>query len=384
MSNSHFQIVRSTIALFLTISLSCISIFLFSSSMIYKHFDAQSLKTDNNTVYLLIQHESDPTKLPNTPETLHDLLTLYNDLSQSNACTYYELYAQPIVPTSGPFFDFYTEEWSDTPQEVYAVQLSANVQKDFALSVSSGRLLKALDFTLHSKQSIPVLLGASYASRYSLGDTFRADYLYHTYPFVVVGFLDKGSEIATSNSTMLLDQAVVMPSFLYDGTPKTKSAYTSLKIHYANKVSGSLRMKPEQLDAVSAQVTSLLQDTPVGTFSWFSSIWGDQPILWGMNLRTLSIVSALVGLLAILASLILLARIARNTARKTLSFVVVFVIHIIAFAASIGVYQSVLIDRLELNLLPLVPYPLLFCAVELLVFLVLLWRKKAQRSPNTI
>ena len=383
MSNSHFQIVRSTIALFLTIALSCISIFLFYSAMIYKHFDARSLEKDNNTVYLSIQHESDPTKLPNTPETLHDFLTLYNALSQSDSYTYYELYAQPIVPTSGSFFDFYTEEWSDTPQEVYAVQLSANVQKDFSLSVSRGRLLKASDFTLRSKQSIPVLLGASYASRYSLGDTFRADYLYHTYPFVVVGFLDKDSQIATSNSTMPLDQAVVMPSFLYDGTPKTKSAYTSLKIHYANKVSGSLRMKPEQLDTVSAQVTSLLQDTPVGTFSWSSSIWGDQPILWGMNLRTLSVISALIGLLAILASLILLARIARTASRKLLSFAAVLVIHIIAFAAFIGVYQAVLADRLTIDLFSLIPYPLLFCGVDCLIFLLLLCRKKTHGSRNS-
>ena len=380
MSHLAFHRARAMVALFLTIALSCISIFLFSSAMIYKHFDTRSLEKDNNTVYLSIQHESDPTKLPNTPETLHDFLTLYNALSQSDSYTYYELYAQPIVPTSGSFFDFYTEEWSDTPQEVYAVQLSANVQKDFSLSVSRGRLLKASDFTLRSKQSIPVLLGASYASRYSLGDTFRADYLYHTYPFVVVGFLDKDSEIATSNSTMPLDQAAVMPSFLYDGTPKTKSAYTSLKIHYANKVSGRLRMKPEQWDAVSAQVTSLLQDTPVGTFSWSSSIWGDQPILWGMNLRTLSVISARVGLLAILASLILLARIARNATRKRLSFAAVLVIHIAGFAASIGVCQSFLTDRLELNPLPLVPYPLLFCGADCLMFLLLLCRKKTHNE----
>ena len=194
MSHLAFHRARAMVALFLTIALSCISVFLFSSAMIYKHFDARSLKTDNDTVYLSIQHESDPTKLPNTPETLHDFLALYRDLSQSDAYTYYELYAQPI--------------------------------------------------------------------------------------------------------------------------------------------------------------------------------------LWGMNLRTLSVVSALVGLLAILASLILLARIARTASRKLLSFAAVLVIHIMAFAASIGVYQSVLADRLTIDLFSLIPYSLLFFGVDCLIFLLLLCRRK--------
>lgn len=89
------------------------------------------------------------------------------------------------------------------------------------------------------------------------------------------------------------------------------------------------------------------------------------------------------GILAILASPILPARIARTASRKLLSFAAVLVIHIIAFAAFIGVYQSVLIEQLELNLLPLVPYPLLFCGVDCLIFLLLLCRKKTHGSRNS-
>lgn len=378
MLHSRFHKTRARAALLLTIALSCTAVFLFSCAMINKHFDTWSLETDNNTVYLTIQHESDPTELPNTPETLQKFLTLYQQLSQSDDYTYYELYSQPITPTSGQFFDIQTEELADTPEQADAAQISATVPQDFALSVSDGRLFQAKDFTLRKHSSIPVLLGAEYSSLYSLGDTFRADYLYHTYSFQVVGFLEKDSTIETSNGTTLLDHSIVMPSFVYDGTPQSDSLYTSLKIHYANKVSGRLRMAPEQYDTVYSQVTPLLRDTPVGSFSWYSSILGNQPILWGMSLTTLSIVSALVGVLALLATLVLLPHIARNTAatRKSRSFFAVLCLNICGFILSAAVFHLILTGQMQTDVVVPPQYPLLLCGGYCLVFAFLLWRKR--------
>lgn len=368
------------IALFFFTAASYTTVFLFHSTYINQHLDAWSLEKDNHTIYLRIQHETDPRELPNNPETLQQFLNLYSKLSQFDQTAYYEKSTQPLYTISGAFFDQYNNDNEPTDQPCWTActQISENVQNDFNLTASSGRLLCADDFHLVQDEPIPVLMGNSYASLYQLRDEFDAEYLFQTFHFIIVGFLQEGNCIETSNGTIFLDRAIVMPSFICDTLPQTADEYTFQKIHYANKVSGVIRMLPEQYDIVYTDVTDMLSDSPLGEFSWYSSQLGNTPILWGMNLHLLLIVSGIACIFLFVCILLLLFRlIQNNTWKKTIvAFFTLSIIMICGFLFSFFLCSVVLPAQINADSFYYPQYGLLTCAIYIIYTLILLHRKK--------
>ena len=367
------------VMLFFFTTASCTTVFLLHSTYINQRLDAWNLEKDNNTIYLSIQHETDPRELPDNPETLQQFLNLYNELSQLDQAVYYEKNTQPLYTISGSFFDQHNNN-ERTEQECWAscVQISENIQNDFNLTASSGRLLRTDDFHLAQDEPIPVLMGSAYMSLYQLGDTFDAEYLFQTFHFVIVGFLQEGNCIETSNGTIFLDDRIVMPSFICDTLPHTADEYKFQKIHYANKVSGMMRISPEQYDIIYADVTDKLSNSPLGEFSWYSSQLGNTPILWGMNLHLLLIVSVVACILLFVCTLLLLFYlIQKNTWKKAATPLLGSGITIICgFLFSFFLCNVILPPQINADSFYYPQYGLLTCAIYIAYTLILSFKKR--------
>lgn len=231
--------------------------------------DAQNLQKNNNYLYYSLQHQSSPSQ-----SDVQSFKDLYQTLSNSNLYTYYEIYEQPLnIPyTSSTFFipyDVpYPNETTGPFQSTSSIQISQNVQDDFNFSVLEGRLLQADDFIYNGKNSIPVLMGQKYAQQFDIGDSFSANYLFDDYNFHIVGFLQTGNKISTSLNDILLDSYIIMPSFeITDDVPQTMG----LKVHYANKTSGKIKVTPENFQAASTFFIPLLENSPAGSFTWHNT-----------------------------------------------------------------------------------------------------------------
>lgn len=381
--NSRRNHIVLFVILCLTVASTCITLFLFTSMYINQRLDAWNLEKDNNTIYLSIQHETDPRELPDNPETLQQFLTLYNELSQSDQFVYYEKSTQPLHTISGIFFDNdNNQELTEESCWTACVQISENIQSDFNLSVSSGRLLSQDDFHFTQNEQIPVLMGNSYSSLYRLGDTFDAEYLFQTCHFKVIGFLKSGDCIETSNGTILLDQNIIMPSFLCDDSPQTEEEYMFQKIHYANKVSGTIRTLPEQYDAVYADITSKLNNSPLGKFSWYSSQLGETAILWGMNLHILLVVSGISCIVLFVCTLLLLFQLLWKSSWKRL--ISPFILSVTAvtcgFLLSYVICQFVIPSQMRADAFYIPQYSLIVCGIYIVYAVIVLLRKKKKHS----
>ncbi len=257
-----------------------------------QHIEDRILDLDKGKIVLTIQHETDPTTLPDTEETIHRFRALYQNLQSlttDEQVFYFELYAQPL---------YLPEDQGLTADGMLqSEQISVNVCSYFGLEVAQGRLLEPGDFTWKEGEAIPVLLGSAFQTHFALGDTFQAEYLFQTFSFQVVGFLAAGSDIVRSNGTVLLDSCVVMPSFEPETQPETPEEYDNQKIHWANRTSGKLYISPEDYARVSRSVYELLDTAGVGEYSVYTSVW-TEPFWLGMPLR---VTAGVTGFLAALA-----------------------------------------------------------------------------------
>lgn len=92
------------------------------------------LDLDKGKIVLTIQHETDPTTLPDTEETIDRFRALYQNLTTDERYFYCELYAQPL---------YLSEDQSLTADGMLqSEQISVNVCSYFGLEVAEGRLLE--------------------------------------------------------------------------------------------------------------------------------------------------------------------------------------------------------------------------------------------------
>lgn len=223
----------------------------------------QTLIIDRGFAYITLQHESDPTQLPQTQESLDGFDELFARLTENQQkYTYYEIYRQPL------FMDGDQHE---------SIQISNNVISDFSLEINIGRGFRQEDFSSEKENPIPIILGSDLKDSYNLNDEFWAQYLYEDYLFKVIGFLSPGSQIQRSTGTIDLDSYYVMPSVEFTYRPTTETQYISQIIHRANKTSGKIRVSPENLQEVKNFVLDILEQSQVGEFSCSSSILSISP-----------------------------------------------------------------------------------------------------------
>lgn len=227
---------------------------------------------DNGHIYITLQHESNPLDLPDEEQTLETFRTVYDSLRRTDLYTYYEIYRQPLDITHG-FGAFYSQSARELSEDARSlcVQISENVQNDFDLSILNGRSLCEEDYTHKKEDVIPVLMGFDYSKIYEVGDTFTANYLYSTYSFEVVGFLNDNCNITLSTGAIDLNKYIIMPSFEFENSPQTAQEYVTQKIHYANKTSGKISVIQEKHDQACVYIQSIINDSGIGDYSWTSS-----------------------------------------------------------------------------------------------------------------
>lgn len=186
-------------------------------------------------------------------------------MAVTNGYTYYEIYSQYLENPSlqGTFYRAESGELKEGAEAIYCTQISRNVIEDFQLEVSKGRLFSETDYVLGEK--IPVLMGHGYAEIYEIGDVFECNYLFDTYSFEVVGFLKEGSKISPNGENFGLDNQVVIPAFAID---ETKEITPGLKIHYANKTSGTVILPRENAERFYGIIVPLLENAELGEYTW--------------------------------------------------------------------------------------------------------------------
>lgn len=230
--------------------------------------DRAEITYNGGCIYIGIQHEYNPLKLKNSPETLRGFQSIYDAL-EALPFDYYEIYHQPLdcSASEGMFYGLYSAEASRTSEWADSVQISRNVQEDFSLNVTQGRSLDDSDFQHGRGQAVPVLMGYDYSGIYGVGDRFSAKYLFSEFTFEIVGFLDKGCAISTSALYIPLDKVVVLPSLAFIDPPQSTREYTTQKIHLANKTSGKLKVRAEDFGEAYGEVQEIVSESAVGSYS---------------------------------------------------------------------------------------------------------------------
>lgn len=268
-------------------------------------YDVMAREFDGGRVFFNIQHESNPlttNELSMFDETLEQLSNIDN-------CTYYEIYAQPLYQKDMQLFDTET---------IRAIQISANVQNDFGLCVSEGRMLDRTDFVIQ-KKTIPVMIGADYKNTIKVGDSFTAEYLFDDYEFIVVGILEENSAINISNGTYLLNGYVIMPSFrMAEDLLQTDGMF----LHYANKVSGQIGTDAEYVNAVLKELNNILENAKSGSYS-INTTSTDINLknMIGIDIRTIVILSVSMIIILTIGLLFLYRTIILDTRRFLMKLV---------------------------------------------------------------
>ncbi len=239
------------------------SVFIFFQWNLYllQRSDRLERKRLRGFVECSLQHESDPMQTE-----LADFKRLYESL---NEYRYMEIYGQPLdfLENGREHFDEYTGQWTKTAERVKAMQVSPNVLEEFRLTVAQGRSWEEKELLLENQgQKIPVILGAGYSGIYETGDAFEAKYLYDPYEFTVIGFLKPGSTIYTGRGGLTnLDSVILLPSFcVTEKYPVTDG----LKIHYANKTSGYIKLGQEMYLEEYQEIKQLANNAGAGAYSF--------------------------------------------------------------------------------------------------------------------
>lgn len=261
--------------------------FLLGSMFFLLQLEDKFNKIDNGYTYVSLQHESDPTGLPNKEQTLKTFETVLHKLCATDLYQYYEIYTQPlenVTLSEGAYHyrsQFKTKPLTDT---VSCIQISDNVQYDFDISLLDGELFQNNAFLYQAGDKIPVLLGYDYVNLYELGTVFTADYLFSNFTFEVVGFLQDNSKIEKSTGIINLNKYIIMPSFQFIDSPQNEMEYVTQKIHNANRVSGKLRITPENYPAACKYFQDIISSTSLGEFSWSTSSIVENYERFGLNL----------------------------------------------------------------------------------------------------
>ena len=336
--------------------------------------DAQSIAQDSG-IFLDLQHETNPFDLEDTEEILKEFRAIYEQLA-ALGYDYYEIYQQPLL--NG---DSETLYGSDSSEFYSCVQISENVQRDFNLSTAAGRLLEEDDYWISRGKQIPVLLGSAYAGKAELGDVFSAEYLFSPFEFVVVGFLDPGSAVETSNLWIDLDEKLVIPSVDFQYAPESETEYVTQKIHAANKTSGKLRLPEEKFAEGLQKVSSVVEGRKVGEYSLSFSTYEGAINAKGSSLKNMlrSIVIGFLTALAAYAALLRIRHVRFKTGRKRILADLLLCFFAVGSSAAVNIwlYRSWGF-RYGVSL-----YFICFCCL-LLVFLLLSDLKNANEKPQSM
>lgn len=239
----------------------CLFSFLGYLNILLKMSHSEQKMNEGYVVYS-IQQESNPLEI-----SLESFQKLHNELSQNSTFEYFEIYKQYLeMPNQkGEFFEEGTEQLLNQCEGIKCVQISENVVAQCAIDISAGRLFEKKDFMYKNSEAIPVLMGHAYSSLYHIGDIFEAEYLFNQYEFSIIGFLSEESSINMASYNINLDKSILMPSFAIDSNVPITDG---LKIHYANKTSGLVRLNTIDANVFYENIEPLLKNANTGAYTW--------------------------------------------------------------------------------------------------------------------
>ena len=234
--------------------------------------------------YILIQHESNPLKEPDAKGLQEKFFRLNTQLKDIPYTDYYEFYTQPL---------FYRGK------EINSMQIGLNLQDDMALQVQSGRRFDSSDYIFESGKPILVILGNKFQNDFKIDDQFQAEYLFESYTFQVIGFLELDSEIVF-NDYYKLDDYILMPSGQFTDEPQTKNQTVSQLLHNANRVSGILKVQGDDAVGTYREMIKRLDHADVGEFSYYSNSSKLDYLMRGIDIqkfRTMCLVGIIIFLI---------------------------------------------------------------------------------------
>ncbi len=249
-----------TLSLILAIVISLLSIINYLD--ILSQIDKSESAINDGYIFYSLQHEANPLN-----QDIAHFKQIYSELTNNNGYIYFEIYTQYLeMPNQNSmFFENGTDELSNKCTGVNCIQISNEVIDNFEIDISDGKCFQKSDYIYELNKPIPVLMGQSYRTLYEIGDIIEATYLFDAYRFKIIGFLSSGSNIQNASHNIILDKYIVMPSFIIDESiPITNG----LKIHYANKTSGTARLDSSNFNTFNNFITPLLEKSKAGSYSW--------------------------------------------------------------------------------------------------------------------
>lgn len=253
--HSCFAVIIMTLLFFLGAVLeACIRLY---------EADMQTLQFNRGNIYIQLQQISSP-----FANGIEQYEQLEQKLEQGTTFTYYEIYKQPLESIIGKSA-FCKEMENSEEQWINSVQVGENLMEDFPVEIIEGRKFTSKDYIYSDGEYIPVILGYDYGKACQIGEEFTANYLYDMYRFRVIGIMEKGCHLEISLKNINLDDCIIMPSFkVTKNVPETDG----LKIHYANKTSGILKLKPTELENTEKDLEIILKESGAGEYEWYTSL----------------------------------------------------------------------------------------------------------------
>ena len=127
------------------------------------------------------------------------------------------------------FLDGY--EFGDTESSIYqwegetryytkCLQVSDSFFKEYNVEISEGAGFSQEDYILKEERVIPVLLGESYKDFYHVGDTFSGEYLFESFTWKVIGFVDEKTFFynRATGSFESCERYIIMPAIMTEKT----------------------------------------------------------------------------------------------------------------------------------------------------------------------
>lgn len=339
--------------------------FLFLSSLYGFIYTNHIIKMDmppyrlSNETYISIQHESNPLKQSNSELFQQKFLNLNKNLKKISSTKYYEFYNQPL---------FYEEN------QISSIQLGLNLQDDMKLQVESGRLFNKSDYVFKSEKPIPVILGSKFQDYFQINDQFEMEYLFAKYTFQVIGFLTPNSTI-TLIDKYYLDNFILMPIGYFINKAETEEQAYSQLIHNANKVSGILKLQGDNLVKVYNDVKTLLNNSEVGEFSFYSNSIILDYMIQGIDIKMFRTAFLVAIIILIFSVLIILFYIKRGfivlSKDKKIFFIVTELVELICsiIVALYFVKKILLLDFISFRIISIPILLSLFFYLVLLVYI---------------
>ena len=313
----------------------------------------------SNETYISIQHESNPLKQSNSELFQQKFLNLNKNLKKISSTKYYEFYNQPL---------FYEEN------QISSIQLGLNLQDDMKLQVESGRLFNKSDYVFKSEKPIPVILGSKFQDYFQINDQFEMEYLFAKYTFQVIGFLTPNSTI-TLIDKYYLDNFILMPIGYFINKAETEEQAYSQLIHNANKVSGILKLQGDNLVKVYNDVKTLLNNSEVGEFSFYSNSIILDYMIQGIDIKMFRTAFLVAIIILIFSVLIILFYIKRGfivlSKDKKIFFIVTELVELICsiIVALYFVKKILLLDFISFRIISIPILLSLFFYLVLLVYI---------------